>query len=704
MIPIFFPTTVRLLTIYFFTLFFLSGCEKDVRLALLDNEQTSNIQNLTVINTGFFSHLQLNDQLLIASGDGKIIANHQHFSRWTALQTPPATNKIIGLARDNSGQHLLAYGDDGFILYSNNAGTDWSLKKIDVSTSLNTAVFNESTKRWRVAGQAGVIIETNRDANNWKQLPFPSHKTIIKILPSDIGDIVIGEDGLLAYQKKSSAHWQTIESSLEDSFTDIAATGNNRFIISTANGKILLFDLTSEQIDTIDPGYSGYISKLLFDQLHQTLIATTANGDILLSDDGGKLWAPVATGKPYLSAIATSQDGHYLFVASDDGCILVSDNGGRTWRTLTLPSAANLKGIVNTEGKNWVAYGEYGAVFQSGDNGENWITVNTPINNFIHQITQASSGVWYGAGVKGLVIESHNQGRSWRLANVHTQESDYFLSLISEAQSGNLIAAGPPGTILLKQPHLTQWLQSLVLNDASQGYFHQIITNDKGTLVAVAGPGLVYVSEDSGRHWNAAKDQTPLQLFAGTYDPHRQLFFTAGQSGTINASTEGKNWRNLESPTGDTLQYILATAEGVFAVGNNGTIIRSQDGTRWQQTQTPTESTLLSLFLTKKQTLIATGHQGTLIRSPDQGRSWSAIAVPTNASLRMPVQDRLTNIIYIPGKNGEILYSSNDGLNWSLLPAIANASLKSLAIDEQNGFLLGAGERLIRIPLLNRPN
>lgn len=690
------------LPLYFFILFFFSGCEKTPPLVLSKSATTNSIQNLTVLNTSFFSHLQINNQLLIASGDGKIISSQQRFSQWSALQTPPTTNKIIGLAGDNSGQHLLAYGDDGFILVSSNGGKDWRLIKSGLTVSLNTAVFNETTRQWRIAGQAGSIIESDADGNDLTNTPFPSSKTIIKLLPTEAGDIAIGEDGLLAFQKKNSLDWQLLEHPLDESFTDIIAANSNRYIVSTINGKIILLDMTSQKIEIIDTGYTGYISKLLFDQQHQTLIATTANGDILLSDDGGTLWAPVATGKPYLSALAASKNGAYLFAAGDDGCVLLSDNGGRTWRRLTLPTTANLEGIVNTQSTQWVAYGEHGALFASDDNGENWIAINRPVNDFIHQLTQDNSGTWYGAGVKGLVIESRNHGSSWTLTEARTQESDYFLSIITDGQSGNLIAAGPPGTILFKQPNQTQWLQPLGLNDASQGYFHQLITNNKGVIVAVAGPGAVYFSEDAGNHWHSAKDKTPHQLFAGHYDPHRELFFTAGQSGTITSSQDGQHWQTLDSRTSESLQCILATPFGVFAAGNNGTIVKSLDGIEWQPSETPTASTLLTLFATQQKTLITTGHNGTLLRSSDQGENWLKIEVPTDTSLRMPVQDQQTGVIYIPGKNGDILYSYNDGLNWSLLPPITKASLKSLAIDKQTGFLLGAGERLIRLPLLSK--
>jgi photosystem II stability/assembly factor-like uncharacterized protein len=691
------------LPLYFFILFFFSGCEKTQPLVLSTSATTNSIQNLTVLNTSFFAHLQINNQLLIASGDGKIISSQQTFTQWSALQTPPATNKIIGLASDNTGQHLLAYGNDGFILVSNNAGKDWRLNKTETSNSLNTAAFNETTRQWRIAGQAGSIIESDADGNNWTNAPFASSKTIIKLLPTEAGDIAIGEDGLLAFQKKNSRDWQLLEHQLDESFTDIIATNSDRYILSTTNGKILILDISSQKIEIIDTGYSGYVSKLLFNQQHQTLIATTANGDILLSDDGGKLWAPVAIGKPYLSALASSKNGTYVFVAGDDGCILLSDNGGRTWRTLTLPTAANLEGIVNTFDMQWVAYGEHGALFTSDDNGENWSAVNRPINDFIHQLTQDISGTWYGAGVKGLVIESSNHGSGWTLTEARTQESDYFLSIITDKQSGNLIAAGPPGTILSKQPNQTHWLQPLGLNDASQGYFHQLISNDKGIIVAVAGPGAVYFSEDAGNNWHPAKDQTSQQLFAGHYDANRELFFTVGQSGTINSSQDGQHWHTLNSQTSESLQCILATTFGIFAAGNHGTIVRSFDGIQWQLSETPTASTLLTLFSTQQKTLIATGHNGTLLRSSDQGQNWLKIEVPTDTSLRMPVQDQQTGIIYIPGKNGDILYSYDDGLNWSLLPPVAKASLKSLAIDKQTGFLLGAGERLIRTPLLSKP-
>jgi hypothetical protein len=60
--------------------------------------------------------------------------------------------------------------------------------------------------------------------------------------------------------------------------------------------------------------------------------------------------------------------------------------------------------------------------------------------------------------------------------------------------------------------------------------------------------------------------------------------------------------------------------------------------------------------------------------------------------------------MYIPNRSGEIIYSEDDGLSWSQFSVIANGSIKSLMIDYEHKMLIGAGDRLIRIPLFKKKN
>ncbi len=198
-------------------------------------------------------------------------------------------------------------------------------------------------------------------------------------------------------------------------------------------------------------------------------------------------------------------------------------------------------------------------------------------------------------------------------------------------------------------------------------------------------------------------------MFNVIFDQYSQQFVAVGPQGNIQLSPNGKEWTQIATGLAQSLQTIMATKNNLWAAGDKGVLIQSTDGGKtWQDAELEVQAsgasaTLLALFETQDGSLIASGAQGFIARlGNEQNNHWQVIASPTQSSLRTPVQDEATGIIYLPGKSGEIIYSKDDGQNWELLPAVTQGSIKNLYIDNPNNMLIGVGERLIRIPLLTR--
>lgn len=692
---------IAVLAILFFITLPITGCEKKTNPVINEHVDPHSIEDLQIINTSFFGHTGTAEKIFIVSGDGKIIARDNHQHRWQSVLPPAIVGKFSGIASDKTGAKLLAYGEAGLVVYSGDAGKTWQQRNPGISKTFTNALFDEENQRWLVIGQDGTALSSNADATAWTTLPLQLMQTLVKILQREQHTLIIGEKGLIAFSKDSNNDWQIIDTGLDEALTDITAIDAQQFVASSSLGKLVLINLEQMKTEIIDSGYSSYISKTLYDQANKTMVAITANSEILLSDDGGRLWAPVVVGKAYLNSVIQSADTQFLWAAGDRANILRSQNGGRTWDTLNLPENANIEGLINPSGSQLIAYGENGALFQSPDHGNTWETINRPINEFTHQIIQANSGAWYGAGIKGQLITAPRDGKRWQLLDAPTQENEYFLSIVEDKQSGNVIAAGPPGSILVKKKDSDRWDVKLALNDSSLGYFHRVITDNHGKLITVAGPGSIFYSHDAGDNWQKANDHnTGPQLFTGIYDENRKKFFAAGQSGVIKFSSTGEHWESATTSSSHTVQALYANKDFMLAAGDKGSLLRSEDGASWEPLSTPVQVTLIALFESKQHTLLATGNQGVILRSEDQGKSWTQINSPTPFGLRTPVQDKKSGIIYIANRNGEIIYSRNDGLTWEKFSVIANGSIKSLVIDYENNMLIGAGDKLIRIPLL----
>ncbi len=110
----------------------------------------------------------------------------------------------------------------------------------------------------------------------------------------------------------------------------------------------------------------------------------------------------------------------------------------------------------------------------------------------------------------------------------------------------------------------------------------------------------------------------------------------------------------------------------VVAVGEAGQVRRSTDqGKTWQAVATPTESTLAAVTFADPQTVWAAGHQGTILRSSDAGLNWKPVTVSAELPEGFVAFDVLftsPDTGYIAGSEGTLLTTTDGGDQWAEVP------------------------------------
>src|SRR5512144_624546 len=98
---------------------------------------------------------------LAASGD----ARWRDVLDTPAAQSPLAARGLLnGLAR--AGQRIVAVGQRGHVLYSDDAGKTWKQATVPVSSDLVAVSFPDATHGWAV-GHDGVILHTDDAGVTW---------------------------------------------------------------------------------------------------------------------------------------------------------------------------------------------------------------------------------------------------------------------------------------------------------------------------------------------------------------------------------------------------------------------------------------------------------------------------------------------------------------------------------------------------------
>lgn len=191
-----------------------------------------------------------------------------------------------------------------------------------------------------------------------------------------------------------------------------------------------------------------------------------------------------------------------------------------------------------------------------------------------------------------------------------------------------------------------------------------------GNAVVVVGErGTILRSADNGASWQAALTAATATLTAVAFADDGRHGWAVGHDALILATTDGghvwgKSWQggNLQ----DSFLAVLALdARRVIAVGAYGLFAATDDGGRtWVRRKiTDDDFHLNRISRGPTGTLYVAGEHGTLLRSADDGATWTRISAPYDGSFYgiLPL-DQHTLLAY--GLRGRLFRSADDGAAW----------------------------------------
>ncbi|MFC5696275.1 WD40/YVTN/BNR-like repeat-containing protein, partial [Pseudomonas sp. GCM10022186] len=261
---------------------------------------------------------------------------------------------LLDLAQ--AGQRLVAVGQRGHILYSDDQGKTWTQASVPVSSDLTAVQFPTAEQGWAV-GHDGVVLHSSDGGVTWQK----------QLDGRQLGRLM--QDYYAA--KPDAMQWldegKRIETEGADKpFLDLwFSDERNGFIVGAFN-----------------------------------LIFRTR--------DGGQSWEPWTdrTDNPsgyHLNAIAS--DGEHLFIAGEQGLLLRLDEHGERFQALAAPYQGSFFGIAAQPGLVLV-HGLRGHAYRSLDAGTSWSQVDTGLNSSITASARGPEGGLYLFGQTGQALAS----------------------------------------------------------------------------------------------------------------------------------------------------------------------------------------------------------------------------------------------------------------------------------------------------------
>lgn len=246
--------------------------------------------------------------------------------------------RLLLIDATHQGNRVVAVGDRGYIVLSDDNGKTWRRAKSPAAPLLTAVEFIDAKTGWAV-GHDSVILATTDGGETWaQQFSAPAEqRPLLDVLFVD----------------KSTGY----------------AIGAYGAFYETADG-----------------GKSWNPRKVIEDDKHLNafirvpegkLIILGEAGTILLSADAGKTWA--AAPSPYKGSL-------FGGLVADDGAVLAfglrgrifrSTNAGKTWVAIDNPSVATLMGGSRLPDGGLVIAGNGGTVLVSRDNGLSFVPLVT---------------------------------------------------------------------------------------------------------------------------------------------------------------------------------------------------------------------------------------------------------------------------------------------------------------------------------------
>ncbi len=309
------------------------------------------------------------------------------------LETPARPTE---LAPDNllndverAGDRLVAVGERGHIIYSDDEGASWTQAEVPVSVTLTGVDFGSETHGWAV-GHSGVVLHSDDAGESWSV---------------QLTGVRAAELAIESQKEAIAAMEERVETAPEDEKSDLEWALDD-----------LYFTLENMEADLDVGPVNPFLDVWFENQDHG--FALGAYGLFFRTQDGGESWqdwSPKLDNpqKFHLNAL-TQIGGGALVMVGEAGQIHVSVDQGETWERRESPYPGSLFGVVGTGRVNEVlAFGLRGTLMFSSDLGKSWSMVTTGSTATLNDgASQKDRIILVGNG--GAVLTSGNGGDTFR--------------------------------------------------------------------------------------------------------------------------------------------------------------------------------------------------------------------------------------------------------------------------------------------------
>ena len=304
-----------------------------------------------------------------------------------AAEHAPLAAQTLLVAIASAGERLVAVGDRGVIVLSDDRGASWTQAAEVPTQALLTGVCFLDAQHGIAVGHDEVILRSADAGRTWQRTHYApqAERPLLDVwCGADRRALAVGAYSTVLASADLGASWREV------GFTPAPAP--------RAPGAALA------------PGASG----------------------------GGHSGA---AGGYHLNRIIGAGEGR-LFLAAEAGHLYRSDDLGASWLTLTSPYEGSFFGVLPLERDTLLAFGLRGHLYRSEDLGASWRTIDTGTVAMLDGAATLANGEVVIVGLSGVLLVSSDGGRTFSLEQ---QADQTGLAAVVAAGDAQLAVVGESG-------------------------------------------------------------------------------------------------------------------------------------------------------------------------------------------------------------------------------------------------------------------